>query len=145
MAVDAADARLGRLLQLYMYEWTALLPRPLGADALYSYEGVERCAAYLFMDGATPVGFGLIAPAGDGWEVEELFVVVAARRRGVGAAAARALFATRPGRWTFTVRPENPDGLAFWRRVVPDADERVEVGNDGVTRTRFSFAVPRSS
>jgi len=143
--VDCDDARLGRLLQLYIHEWSGRLPVPIGADALFAYPGLaahrdrEAHRAYLFVDGV-PLGFALIVRDEAGrWNVEELFVVAGARKRGVGAAAARRIFAALPGRWTFTVRPENPEGLAFWRRVVPGADQRVEVGADGVARTRFSF------
>ena len=143
--VDCDDARLGRLLQLYIHEWSAKLPVPIGADALFAYPGLaayrDRAShrAFLFIE-RVPLGFALIERDETGaWNVEEFFVLVGARKRGVGAAAARRIFAELPGRWTFTVRPENPEGLAFWRRAVPGAEERVEVGGDGVARSRFSF------
>lgn len=143
--VDGDDARLGRLLQLYIHEWSAKLPVPIGADALFAYPGLaaygdrEAHRAFLFVDGA-PLGFALLARDESGaWSVAEYFVVAGARKRGIGAAAARRIFAELPGPWTFTVRPENPEGLAFWRRIVPGAAERVEVGADGLARTRFSF------
>jgi predicted acetyltransferase len=143
--VDCDDARLGRLLQLYIHEWSAKLPVPIGADALFAYPGLaayrDRAShrAFLFVD-QVPLGFALVVRDEAGaWEVEEFFVVAGARRRGLGAAAARRVFAEFPGPWTFTVRPENPEGLAFWRRTLGSAQERVEVGGDGVARTRFSF------
>jgi predicted acetyltransferase len=148
--VDAADMRLGRLLQLYIHEWSGMIPISIRADALYTYdELVDYCdrnarAAFLFMDSdnATPVGFAMaMRDPSDCWHVEEFFVLAGARRRGVGRIAAEALFAARPGRWTLTVRPENPGALRFWRAVSRGADESVEVGEDGVSRTRLSFAV----
>jgi predicted acetyltransferase len=145
---DADDVRLDRLLQLYMHEWSALIPIALGADARYVYADLPawadraRHAAYLFVDDDVPIGFALIAADDDRvWHVEEYFVVAGARRRGAGAALAARLFATRPGGWTFTVRPENPAALRFWRRAAPGAVETVELGADGVARTRLRFVV----
>jgi predicted acetyltransferase len=145
VAVDADDARLDRLLQLYMAEWTALLPRPIGADARFAYPGLAayrdraRHAAYLFVEAGLPAGFALVAcDAAGAWHVQELFVLPGLRGRGVGLAAARALLATRAATWTWTVRPENPAALAFWRRLAPDAEVAIEVGADGVARTRFT-------
>jgi len=144
--VDCDDARLGRLLQLYIHEWSGRLPVPIGADALYAYPGLaayrdrEAHRAFLFFVDNVPLGFALVLRDDAGrWNVEEFFVIAGARKRGVGAAAARRIFVALSGPWTFTVRPENPEGLAFWRRAVPGADERVELGDDGVARTRFSF------
>lgn len=137
------DPRLDRLLQLYMHEWSALVATPIGADARYTYADLpawrdtDRHAAYLVID-EVPIGFALAARDDSGiWHVEEFFVVAGARRHGAGAIAARALFAAHPGAWSWTVRPENPAALAFWRRVAPDARVTAEPGADGVTRTRM--------
>ncbi len=149
VAVDCEDVRLGRLLQLYVHEFSALVRHPIGADALFAYDelslyvhGESERLAVLFLDAesGTPLGFALAGQEPLCWHVEEFFIIAGARRRGVGMEAAEALFAARPGRWTLTVRPENPAGLAFWRRVAVGAEERVEVGeDDGVARTRLSF------
>ncbi|MBK9036295.1 MAG: GNAT family N-acetyltransferase [Myxococcales bacterium] len=145
--VDADDVRLDRLLQLYMHEWSALVPTTIGADARFDYRHLPayvdraRHGAYLIVDGAAPIGCALVAQDDDGcWHVEEFFVIAGARRHGAGAAAARRLFAIHPGPWSFTVRPENAGALAFWRRVVPEAAAAVEVGADGVARTRLRLS-----
>jgi predicted acetyltransferase len=149
VSVTVDDRRLDELLQEYMREWSALIAVPRAADGRFvyhelpAYRDTRARAAWLFVedgDHARPFGFAL-ARCDDGgrWHVEEHFVIPAARRRGLGARTARALFATRPGAWTLTVRPENPAALAFWRAVAPDADEAVELGDDGVARTRRSF------
>jgi predicted acetyltransferase len=150
--VDADDVRLGRLLQLYIHEWSGLITVTIGADALYAYDDLklyrdrEGRAAYLFVGrpDPAPLGFGLVIREPGCWSVEDFFVLAGARRRGSGMDAARALFATRPGTWTFTVREENPGARSFWRRVAPGAAEKVAVGEDGVSRTRFTFAWPRA-
>ncbi len=144
VAVAHDDPRLDRLLQLYMHEWSALVATPIDADARYRYADLPAWAdrgdhvAYLFVAAGAPQGFALIARDAAGtWHVEESFVIAGARRRGVGDRAARALFAAHPGAWTWTVRPENPAALAFWRRVAPAATVTPEPGDDGVVRTRM--------
>lgn len=141
--VDAADVRLDRLLQLYVFEWSALVPAPIGPDARYTYPGLDeyddraRHAAYLFVDDDLPVGFALVSADDAGtWHVKEFFTILGVRRRGLGLAAARQLLATQ-ARWTWTVRPENAAALAFWRRVASDAVITAEPGADGIVRTRF--------
>ncbi len=142
--MDHDDARLDRLLQLYMHEWSALVPTAIGDDARFTYPRLPawadhaRHAAYLFVVDARPQGCALIAQddAAD-WHVEEFFVIAGARRHRLGLAAAAALFAAHPGRWTWTVRPENARALAFWRHVAPDAAVTDEPGADGVVRTRM--------
>jgi predicted acetyltransferase len=146
--IDANDQRLAHLMQLYIYEWSALIRVPIGDDALFRYDFVElaqdhekRIPFLFLMPPASPVGFGLIVHETGLATVEEFFIIAGARRHGLGLAAAQALFATRPGPWTLTVRSENPAALKFWRRVAPGADEQVAVGADGMIRTRLRFTV----
>ncbi len=147
--VSIDDPRLGRLLQLYLHEWSAKVPVPIGVDACFVYP--HRPAwrddpghdAVLFLAGDIPVGFALARrDEAETWHVDEMFIVAAERRRGVGKAAFEQLVALHPGRWTLTVRPEVPDALAFWLRVVGEPP-RVELGLDGVKRHRFDFVCPR--
>jgi predicted acetyltransferase len=51
----------------------------------------------------------------------EFFVVRAARREGVGHAAAMGVFQLYPGRWEIPFQEENPAAAVFWRRVATDA------------------------
>ena len=48
----------------------------------------------------------------------EFFILRKHRRAGVGAAAARAVFARYPGVWEAAVVRRNTAALAFWRRAV---------------------------
>jgi predicted acetyltransferase len=103
-------------------------------------ESTRLAVLFVDADGDTLLGFALAVHLSPCWRVEEFFIIARARRKGIGTQAAEALFAARPGRWTLTVRPENPAGLTFWRRVAVGAEEQVEVGeDDGVVRTRLSF------
>lgn len=150
--IDADDPRLDRLLQLYIHEWSARLPIPLNEEARFvyaklpNYRDLDGHAAHLILDDdrRSPVGFALARrDDSERWHVEEFFVIYGARRRGVGIAAARAFVGLYPGPWTLTVRFENPAALEFWRRAAPGADETVEVGTDGIRRTRLSWIEPR--
>ncbi len=145
--VGCDDVRLGRLFQLYVYDWSSRLPIAIGEDALFFRDALSKyrggdSAIYLILDGPTPVGFAIAVREDAAHRVEDFFVIAGARRRGLGTAAARALFAARPGPWTLTVRAENPGALSFWRRAAPAPVERIEPGDDGVTRTRLSFVAP---
>jgi len=144
--VDGADLRLARLFQLYVYEWSALVPIRIGDDGHFADEelgeyGDDDRVACLVVDDDAPAGFALATREDGTWHVDEFFILAGARRRGLGTVAAAALFASRPGRWTLTVRPENPSGLSFWRSVLPSAEESVERGDDGIVRTRLSFVI----
>jgi predicted acetyltransferase len=149
--VGADDVRLARLLQLYIYEWSGLIEVGIGPEGLFAYEMKPGAAAFLVVDqeSAALLGFALIEPhATSTWSVKEFFVLAGQRRRGIGRAATRALFATRPGSWTLTVRPENPLALGFWRGAMSGGEERTEVGADGIVRTRLTLAItpdPRGS
>lgn len=143
LPVARDDERLGRLLQLYLHEWSDRVAVPIGNDGLFSYPGLEleglTHEAVLFIKGARPVGFALAARDDTlTWHVEEFFIVLGERRRGCGALAVEALTSRHPGRWTLTVRPENPDGLAFWLRVL-GTQPVAETGDDGIVRQRFTF------
>jgi len=145
--VDAGDVRVARLLQLYLHEWSAVVPKArIGKDALFPYDdAVDDAWLFVDDDDGRLLGFAFTTVAAAGRShVEEFFVLLAERRRGTGTRAAHALFGTRPGPWTFTVRPEKPGALTFWRRAVAEAGggvvESVEVGDDAVARTRISFS-----
>lgn len=143
LPVNQHDVRLARLLQLYLHEWSGRLPVPIGDDALYSYPELDQWQgddhdAVLFLDGTRLIGFALAArDAAMTWHVEELFILLGERRHRRGALAFEALAARHPGRWTLTVRPENPDGLAFWSRVL--GTKPVAEPGDDVVRQRFTF------
>jgi predicted acetyltransferase len=131
-------------LQLYMHEWSAKLPLAIGSDGLFTYPHAgnyvdDEHEAVLFLDDDRLVGFALVRRIeNDAWQVQEMFVLASERRRGAGLAAFEALTARHPGPWTLTVRRENPEALAFWRRAIADAPEQ-EHGSDGVLRWRFRF------
>jgi predicted acetyltransferase len=136
------DVRLQRLLQLYLHEWSAILPAAvrLTPEALFAVPGFRSDQATLFVHDGVPVGFALTYVDALGVaHIEEFFVVAGLRRRGLGLAAACALFSSPSLSWTLTVRPENSGALRFWRAAMPGAVETLEPGDDGIVRTRLTL------
>jgi predicted acetyltransferase len=120
---------LEQLWQLYWHdlsEFRGSMPGPDGrfnADKMLPYLGddPDRAAFVLLLDGS-PAGFALILGLGSETRmIGEFFVVRAARRQGVGYAAALELLRTHPGRWQLAFQEENPRAARLWRRVAQAA------------------------
>jgi predicted acetyltransferase len=120
---------LRHLFELYVYDFSEYT----GADvhASGSYDVVERDYwndafphRYVAMVDGRIAGFALVrrgSPIDDdaaaSW-MEEFFVLRKYRRRGVGAALARDVFARFPGRWQVAVLRNNLPAQSFWRRTI---------------------------
>lgn len=111
-------------------ELAALLPdylRGLGADPDYPYLPLYWTEAgrfpYLIREQGRTAGFALVRqlPDSRAFEMAEFCVLPEFRGRGLGARAARALFAAHPGPWRIGVMADNAGALSFWRRVAPQA------------------------
>ena len=98
------------------------------------------------------VGFALVTRPPDfprrtaDYRMAEFFVASPARRRGVGALAAKLLFARFIGRWEVIEDQYNRPALAFWRNVIAlNADGPVtETREAGEVCHRFATAPPRT-
>jgi predicted acetyltransferase len=131
VAARPADAaRLERLLQLYLHDFSEILGEPPDDDGRFAY---PHLAAYWEDPGRVPLlilsdgrlaGFVLLASGSRLTEdeavtdVAEFFVVRGLRRRGVGLVAARLAFACRAGPFEVRVMERNAGAAAFWRRAV---------------------------
>lgn len=131
----AEEARIvGNLMQLYIHDFSELwfdreVEGELGADGRYSdYPGFETYwrdpvrQAWLFRVKGLPVGFALVndiahSPTPIDRAVAEFFVVRKHRRRGVGLAAAHALFGSAWGVWEAATVRRNVGARAFWRKA----------------------------
>jgi predicted acetyltransferase len=127
-----ADERgvLANLMQLYVYDWSEILPLDVAPDGRYADHSIDaywqdewRHPFLLRVDGAL-AGFAMVAgrsrltgQAGT-HDMAEFFVMRRYRRRGVGLAAARAAFDRFPGPWEIRQRPDAAAATAFWRRAV---------------------------
>ncbi|ATC23138.1 GNAT family N-acetyltransferase [Caulobacter vibrioides] len=127
-------AIIANLMQFYLHDFSELwfdraVEGELGPDGRYSgYPGLETYwrdpvrEAWLFRIGGLPVGFALVndfahSPTPIDRAVAEFFVVRKHRRRGVGLAAAHALFGSAWGVWEAATVRRNTAARAFWRRV----------------------------
>ncbi len=131
ITVDHASV-LRNLFQLYVYDFSELLPLDLGPSGLFEpplgEEWWTRDDHFAFFirsaEAGKLVGFALVrrgsrvTDASDVMDVAEFFVVRGARARGVGSAAAHALFARFDAPWEIRVRESNLPAHKFWSRVV---------------------------
>lgn len=141
---------IANLMQFYIHDFSELwfdreVEGELEPDGLYcGYPGLETYwrdpsrQAWLFRVRGLPVGFALVNDVAHSVTpveraVAEFFVVRKHRRRGVGLAAAHALFAATPGLWEAAVVRRNVGALAFWRRAAasyPGVRNLVEADHD---------------
>ena len=138
-----------RLMQLYLHDFSAFDGRQLSDDGRFDYPWLDaywsdddRHAYVLRVDGR-PAGFALVR-LGDPTEMAEFFVVRSHRRSGVGASAAREVFASHHGDWRVSEVAGNPAAVAFWRSVIP-VDFAEHVLDDGTTEQRFTIGAARTA
>ena len=131
VTLDQASV-LRNLFQLYAYDFSEQLPLDLAASGLFEpllgEEWWTRDDHFPFFirsaEAGKLVGFALARRGSrttgesDVMDVAEFFVVRRARRRGVGSAAAHALFARFQTPWEIRVRESNSPAQKFWSRAI---------------------------
>lgn len=148
-AGEADKAIIRNMLQLYLHDFSEFEGWDLDAHGLFGYRYLDhywveagRFPFLIRVDGQL-AGFALVRRE-DGPEavahLAEFFVLRAYRGRGVGTAAAEAVFRRFPGAWQVNELPRNVGALAFWRRVIgmlTDGafEERVEAESGRVVQT----------
>lgn len=146
---------LGNLLELYMHDFSELVPIDVGEDGRYGY---KRLPLYWSDDSRIPflarvdgnlAGFALVArspePSGEDeiWDMAEFFILRRYRHRGIGAEMAGKVWRFCPGRWQIRVMENNVAARKLWEASVtrftglPVHSDTYLV--DGVTWHRFSF------
>jgi predicted acetyltransferase len=137
---DAERTLLSRLWQLYLHDLSAYEATAPGPDGLFDpgpyfdryWSEDDRHPLLIEADGRV-VGFALVRRLDDDThEMAEFFVLRGERRRGIGRAAARAVFERFPGRWRVAQMRDNVPSHAFWRTVVAEVTggNYVEVDTD---------------
>ncbi|MGC9398836.1 MAG: GNAT family N-acetyltransferase [Anaerolineae bacterium] len=128
-ASRADKSLLRRLMELYLYDFSAFTGEDVDEKGLYGYEYFDhywvestRYPFLIYVDGH-PAGFALVRVLrlNDDQVVHsmaEFFVMRKYRGRGVGREAAYWLFDRFPGRWRVGERPENRGAQIFWRKVI---------------------------
>ena len=133
VAREGERPTLANLFQLYIHDFSELIPdRPefeLGPDGRFRdypldayWSGTAHVPLLMRVSGRL-VGFALLDQASrTGQPVDrnmrEFFIARTHRRKGVGTAAAQALFSRYPGRWETAVARSNTPALSFWRRAI---------------------------
>ena len=128
---SAADrARLAALFELYVYDFSELLGLDVAEDGRFVAPQLDaaladpRCHPFLFRLHGKLAGFAIVEQrsrlSGDESiaDMAQFFVLRKYRRRGVGEAAARRLFARFPGTWEVRQEAVNTAATAFWRRAI---------------------------
>jgi predicted acetyltransferase len=119
--VEGERVRLRRMLKTYLAE--------LGVESAYPhfdlYWREDGRYPYWIEVGESNVGFALVRQMENGaCEVAEFYIEPSWRRQGVGAHAAKALFAAHPGSWQVCTFPLSPSSQAFWAKAVPFGAQR---------------------
>jgi len=127
---QASRVALDNLMQLYVHDWSELLPMDVGADgrfptpALDPYFREDDHHAFMIEADEQVAGFVLVVSrsritgTAGVHDMAEFFVLRRYRRQGVGLAAAAAAFARFAGPWEVRQRDENVAAIAFWRRAI---------------------------
>lgn len=123
-------------------------PRTLAESVAFNWWIRDSCHPFLIRADGQPAGF-VFVNAGPyflaedvDYDVQDFFIAAKYRRKGVGRAAARAVFEKFRGRWEVFQLARNTPAIAFWNRVIGEytggSYERFEGGarqrfrNDGV-------------
>ena len=135
---------MGRLLQLYLYDFSEFGGGDVGADGRFAYPYFENYWTeperhpFLFGVGDAAAGFAFVrAPvlAGAPHDMAEFFILRRYRRRDVGRVAATSVFEMFPGEWQVRQMRSNVSATAFWKATIPYPFE--ESSNDDGPLQRF--------
>jgi predicted acetyltransferase len=120
---------LRRMLELYLYDFTEFTGDDLDEHGEFGYRyldhywapdpGEQRFPFFIRVEGKL-AGFALVRLTGGRYSMAEFFVMRRYRHSGVGAEAARDVFARFPGRWKVAQILSNLPAQAFWRAVIGD-------------------------
>ena len=137
---------LRRMLELYLYDFSEFTGDDLDEHGEFGYRyldhywapgaGEQRFPFFVRVEGKL-AGFALVRLRDGRYSMAEFFVMRKYRRGGVGARAARDVFARFPGQWKVAQLPTNLPAQAFWRTVIGDVTGGVyteHVEADGVVQ-----------
>jgi predicted acetyltransferase len=120
---------LSNLLQLYMHDFSEILPIQVDGDGKFEYPNLSQYWSepgrfpFLAVADGKWAGFALIRqealPAGElVWDMAEFFVLRGWRRHGIGMRLAHLAFERFPGVWQIRVMEANAGACRFWQQVV---------------------------
>jgi predicted acetyltransferase len=154
------EPTLANLLELYIHDFSEIVPVELGPDGRFVYKDLpaywrepDRHPFLITIDGNL-AGFALVKKvrafleepqANDRrvWDMDEFFIVRAHRRHGVGRTAAHKVWQLFPGRWQVRVMGSNSAALNFWQRAIDTFTDRpidpTSIDRDGKAWAVFNF------
>lgn len=119
---------LRHLMQFYLYDFSEFAGFDVNRHGRYEYKFFDHYWTeagrfpYFIMVDQQYAGFALVNRHGvllaEGHSIAEFFVMRKYRRRGIGEAAARHVFAQHRGDWEVRVAESNGGARAFWRQVI---------------------------
>ena len=151
---------LGNLLELYIHDFSELVPIDVDEDGRYGYKNLplflsdnSRFAFLAKLHGKV-VGFVLVAkgkkPFGDpmSWDMSEFFVLRRYRRCGIGTQLAEDVWLHCPGLWQIRVMQKNSLAQRFWESSIAkftgQLAQSTRYVEDGIEWHRFSLDSRRS-
>ena len=130
-AVPSDEPMLSRLKQLYVYDFSEIMPVDVGEDGVFvGGTSISSCwvepwrHAFTIRVDAKIAGFCIVdrrsrLSGNTGVsDVAEFFVMRRFRRHGVGLRAAHLAFDQFPGAWEVRERVHNVAATLFWRRAI---------------------------
>jgi len=121
---------LANLLELYAHDFSEFCDVEIGQDGRFGYQSLalywsqpDRHPFLVRVDGKL-AGFVLVKKGSEisghenVWDMVEFFVIRRHRRRGVGTAAASAVWKRFPGLWEVRVMKSNVAARDFWARSI---------------------------
>jgi predicted acetyltransferase len=139
------------LLQLYIHDFSEMVPLEIGEDGRYEYKDLNRYWSdpgrwpFLAKLGGKLAGLVLVTTAGGGdrYDMAEFFVLRSYRHRGVGRELAEKVWLRFPGPWQIRVREQNVAALKFWASSITRFTGRVADSStfqlNGINWHSFSF------
>ena len=127
-ATAAHQEILANLLQLYMHDFSEIIPLELGPDGRFEYPELplyfSEASRFPFLVAVNSrwAGLVLVRQMENGgsavWDMAEFFLMRGYRRRGVGTALAHRVFSRFPGAWEVRVMEANRAAVQFWQRAI---------------------------
>jgi predicted acetyltransferase len=145
---------LENLLQLYIHDFSELIPLDIGDDGRYSYKNLDLYWSdssrlpFLATFEDKLAGFALVtiselSGGGEAYDMAEFFVLRSLRHRGVGRELARNIWLRFPGQWQIRVMANNVAAFHFWSSSIARFTGRAADFNsfeiEGTLWNLFSF------
>jgi predicted acetyltransferase len=145
---------LENLLQLYIHDFSELIPLDVGDNGRFSYKNLtpywsdsSRLPFLATFDGKL-AGFVLVTISelsgdGEGYDMAEFFVLRSYRHRGIGRELAEKVWLRFPGLWQIRVMANNVAAFKFWASSIAKFTQRMadftSFEIDGTRWHLFSF------